>query len=258
MGTSILCFYGKLEREVLIAASKIFTTICSHQILNPARTSKVFSVFLCIGDVNLKLYQEISRQNSFYATFFYRESPESSEFVLDLNSVLSTYGPTTSPKIASVAVFDLDDTIITPERVIFYEKIFEDLELFREIFDYVVLWTHGTEDYLSAQLNNLKFKFDVLIARRRENDSPDIPNKGLAAVLRELNATYNVHEISYSILVDDKLSNFNNDYDLMLFVDRKPMDGFYRAAVDVIRQRVINSTNVGDRVIMASSIARVK
>jgi hypothetical protein len=222
--------------------------------LNPNITAKVFSVLLAVGSEYLNFQKNIEAQNSFYVTYYYEKMPSQQQFLMDLYKVTSVYSPLPNPIARSVAVFDLDDTIISPELELFYDNILIDLELFREIFDYIVLWTHGTANYLQSRMRSIDFKFDLLMARKDDIDLPPALNKGLAAVLRELNNKYNVQCIKYSLLVDDKLSNYNQDYDCMLHIDSQPRDGFYRSAYSAVRKKFVDGSKT--KMILASKIQK--
>lgn len=232
---------GLIDRKLLICASKIFSNIYLNQYLHPSKTSKIFSVYVAVGETNYDEYIKVCSRNCYYATFYYENSPDTEKFLSDIVNVISTYSPTVEQKSATVVVFDLDDTIITPEYKLFYNEILLDLEQFREIFDYIVLWTHGTEDYLARRMRDINFNFDIMMSRKRDIDDPPQMNKGLSAVLRCLNEKYNVKTIKYAVLVDDKLENYNQDYDFMLLIDKKPLSRFYKSALEVIRSALISN-----------------
>lgn len=234
---SVLCVYGKPGEDFLSSAACLFSEIYLNKMPGPRTTSKIFSVLLVIG--NKEFHDSIQNQNSFFKTFYYEKmSDVYASFLIELNAIVSVYSPRDMAGV-TVAVFDLDDTIISPELVLFYDSILLDLSRFREIFDYLVLWTHGTEDYLAQRMRKIDFKFDILMSRRRDIDIAPDNNKGVGAVLRELNKEFGVQSIKYALLVDDKIQNYNNDYECMLLIDNVPNNGFYKKAYEHIKDMLI-------------------
>lgn len=121
-------------------------------------------------------------------------------------------------KRASVCVFDLDDTLIDFEGNLKSSNIRDVIEYTGDIFDYVVLWTHGSTGHANRYIERYGFKFDLVISR---NDlAPIICNKGIGLVLRELNRARdpstglncNVTEFTFTCLVDDLKKNYCKDY----------------------------------------------
>lgn len=144
----------------------------------------------------------------------------------------------------SVAVFDYDDTIVDANQNFFYDKICEDIQEYRTCFDYLILWTHGSTDYIKEELkkkkalNNL---FDVVIAKQREFEYGE--NKGKGAILKILNKSFHVAQISYSLLVDDKDENFMQDYTFFIKPTKVPRH-FYRAKLKDIEKLIDSKKNV--------------
>jgi hypothetical protein len=154
---------------------------------------------------------------------------------------------------ANIIVFDLDDTLITENGKLFYDKIFDDLKQYRKVFDYMVLWTHGTEDYLHeiwSKIQRESFKFDLYMARKINVEITSY-NKGMAAVLRELNRIYSVESLGYTVLVDDKLSNYVYDYDTLVHITSEPKEHYYRYVLDTLKIEKDNfrKTNICNRII---------
>jgi len=130
----------------------------------------------------------------------------------------------------TVAVFDFDDTLVNEQTQPFYKSLWKDLKLYRDHFDYVILWTHGSENYMADFLRkeekNINNIFNLIITRKATEHEGK--NKGLGAILRKLNINFGVKSISFAILVDNLDTNFINDYDLFWHVDpNKIINNYY-------------------------------
>ncbi|KAG8148348.1 uncharacterized protein [Chelonus insularis] len=117
----------------------------------------------------------------------------------------------------SLIVFDLDNTLIDDSLRPLSKNLEFQLSVFRKLFDYVVLWSHGTSTHVSNALNSLKlpYRFFHVIITRADWQSCG-GNKGLGFVLSILYNKYKVREITFSCIVDDTKANFTNDY--MVFI----------------------------------------
>lgn len=145
----------------------------------------------------------------------------------------------------SVAVFDFDDTIVDENQKLFYPSILNDIELYKTVFNYIILWTHGSTDYIQYEMKNkskLSKLFDIVIAKQRDFEYGE--NKGKGAILKLLNKEFKITQISYSLLVDDKNSNYMNDYTYFIQPTKIP-EKFYRKQLENIKKEIIlNNKNV--------------
>ncbi|CAD6235213.1 GSCOCT00014130001.2-RA-CDS [Cotesia congregata] len=119
---------------------------------------------------------------------------------------------------ASVVVLDLDDTLIDDSIRSRSRQLIDQLNEFKRIFNYVVLWSHGTSEHVRDSLRTVKIPenfFDVTITRPTLQSCGS--NKGIGIVMAELYTRYQVRELTFSCIVDDLPSNFTDDY--MLYVN---------------------------------------
>lgn len=122
----------------------------------------------------------------------------------------------------SVVVWDLDDTIIREDDTIKCSK--EILKQWRSQFDYMVLWSNGSADHVSTQLDRLEITdlFDMTIALSKfENGGT---NKPYGVVLKELNKKFNIPYTTISVLIDDLEENYDDDYDVFVCCASKKYD----------------------------------
>lgn len=194
--------------------------------------SKTFSVHLMFGDKDGSLYRRHHRLNIFC---FYHSWIDSFPSIEDVEKhIYILYSgfykniKYMSGRRNDVIVFDMDETLIDRDTVPYYKNIFKELELYRKYFKYIILWTHGTTSYLSEI--DLDFKFDLYISRNAD----DSENKGLGAILREMNVSYGISCLDFCVLVDDTISNYENDYDVFVHVKRKPSYGSFQNALNKI------------------------
>lgn len=124
-------------------------------------------------------------------------------------------------KAVSVAVFDLDETIIDRSDTLVSNTIVDFYKGIRKDFHYVILWSHGNKrhvDRVSSTLDSeFGITFDCIIHRGCVEDVVDKQNdvninKGAGKVLQILNKKFKVTSLYMSVLIDDLPSNFTNDY----------------------------------------------
>lgn len=253
----MLCIYSDVEIndvDFLLTLRKLFTKVyLNGRLPSPNISAKIFSVLMVIGESHDNLYNDVKSSNSFYGVIKFKTKPSINVFINELTSNVPVYKmiETSERSNVNVAVFDMDDTIITPEYELFYKNILNEIDCYREYFQYIVLWTHGTEDYLYKRMMDINYNFDLLIARKREIDDAPKENKGLAVILRELNKKFQVQSLGYTLLVDDRMTNYKNDYDSFLFIDRLPTKNFYLLALDRIRKNIMRNKR---EIIVASTI----
>lgn len=154
-----------------------------------------------------------------------------------------------SQRICTVIVFDLDDTLIDVNDQPLVGNLQNFIENTRNIFDFVVLWSHGTCEHVhhNLKLHNLQSSFDLVISR---NYKEQTKNKSIGLVFKELHKKFNIAQISMSALVDDLHSNFNEDYDYYLQVPRsnaKTVEKFYNFAFEKLQCLIFN--NIRHRII---------
>lgn len=120
-------------------------------------------------------------------------------------------------KIASVAVVDLDDTLINENCEILIENLNNYLIIMKRFFDYIIIWSHGNQSHVNYAFNSVlapyKKYFSDIIARSSQFKSN---NKGIGIILRFLNRKYDVCQLSHTMLVDDQSCNYNRDYDYFI------------------------------------------
>lgn len=218
----------QLYKEKLIKSLAVYFTVLTKT-YDPNIVGKRFSVYISIG----KPCE--NNTDSFYRYLEYKsKAPGIQDIVETLAEMYNNYNKYCIPnkKRTNVIVFDMDDTLINYDTIPFYKTIFEELKEYKEYFDYIILWTHGTTPYLEEV--KLDFKFDLYMSRSYKNTT----NKGLGAVFRELNNKYNVSKLDFCVLVDDLSDNFIDDYDLFVKVDKKPTKGSYKRTLDEIVKRL--------------------
>lgn len=159
-----------------------------------------------------------------------------------------------SQTLHSVIVFDLDDTLIHEDdnttttntnnniinndttslnkdiheiktyknRKIEFVDIVKIVNFARCIFDKVILWSHGTTKHVYKMLNLGKYTnvFDLIISRDNAMPTDICPNKGIGFVLKQMNIHFKTTRITKACLVDNEISNFNNDYDFFIHVTK--------------------------------------
>lgn len=212
-------------KRKMIKTLKNYGTILTKD-FNPNITSKCFSVHISLGK---EKQTNLHYQNLFYTYIEYKSSFPSIDGIAQ--KILQLYSYFARPmyplqRRMDIIVFDMDETLIDKNLKPFYNDIFKELELYRNYFTFIVLWTHGTTTYL-ADIKLLNFKFDLYISRSNE----DSENKGLGAILVELNKTYGIKKLDFCVLVDDSSFNFKNDYDLFVNVNKTPICGSYKATL---------------------------
>lgn len=209
--------YQLYKRKLILSLQPFFTSVLTKT-FNPNLVGKCFSVHISLGGTPAN-----PNKNYFYRYLSYKSAfPEINQILDILSRVYASFKTTElTNRRTNVIVFDMDDTLIDKSTIPFYKKIFDDLKLYKELFQYVVLWTHGTTPYLSEV--KLDFQFDLYLSRNGEESE----NKGLGAVLRELNKSHRVTKLDFCVLVDDGTFNFEGDYDLFLHVNAKPTSSSY-------------------------------
>ena len=155
----------------------------------------------------------------------------------------------TSSAVCTVIVFDLDDTLIDDKNQPLVSNLAEFIDHTRTIFDYVVLWSHGTCEHVHSNLKMYKLQksFDLVISR---NYNENTKNKSIGLVFKELHKKFNISQISMCALVDDLKDNFNEDYDYYLQVPRsnaKTVEKYYKFAFEKLQCLIFN--NVRNRII---------
>lgn len=119
----------------------------------------------------------------------------------------------------SILVLDLDDTIINKDGKYMIKDIKIVLHELMQLYDLVVLWSHGCSRHvnnsLQTSIQELDFKFDHIITKTTDTLSR---NKGFGRIFKDLNLKYGIGEVSFSTLIDDQANNFVGDYDCFLHV----------------------------------------
>ncbi|XP_025200471.1 uncharacterized protein LOC112598286 [Melanaphis sacchari] len=118
--------------------------------------------------------------------------------------------PTYGLRKLRVVVFDLDQTLIDDNPVDC--KLFENhetvLNVARENYDFVVLWSHGSSLHVNNYVARLKFNFDLVL-----NDVDDKNVQNCKNLLNIYNYLSTDCRIIYAVLVDDSPYNWTPEYD---------------------------------------------
>ena len=151
---------------------------------------------------------------------------------LHLNYVKNIIEP--HPK--SVIVFDLDETIIDQDYHLVCSYVKEILQESRNIFDYMVLWSHGATSHVQKAISLYKLDklFDLVLTRGRFQN--ECFNKGFGFVLKHLNRIHGVSKVNLSILVDDQDTNFNNDYNYFFKVNNEIDNNEYKKNFTILKE----------------------
>ena len=152
------------------------------------------------------------------------------------NSHLNYVRNIIDPHPKSVIVFDLDETIIDQDYRLVCTYVRKVLQESRNIFDYMVLWSHGTTSHVQKAISLYKLNklFDLVLTRGRFQS--ECFNKGFGFVLKHLNKIYGISKVNLSVLVDDQDTNFNNDYNYFLKVNDKIDDNEYKKNFTILKK----------------------
>lgn len=122
---------------------------------------------------------------------------------------------------ASVIVFDIDDTVVDEQNKPFADDLNESILKLRSIFDYIGVWSHGTTNHILPILKKLLTQYDVHFDFVITRDDC-IQNKSAAQILNIVNQKFDISQLSFSVLIDDTISNFAEDYDLFIHIKSPP------------------------------------
>lgn len=89
----------------------------------------------------------LARAHEWAKNFFITSSPSPSS--------------SSSPFYKSIIVFDLDSTLIDPRDKI-YDSCLRLLRVARQLYDYVVIWSHGSTLHVHKQVNNIERRMYIL------------------------------------------------------------------------------------------------
>jgi hypothetical protein len=204
--------------------------------VNNDRSCKKFSVYLYIGE-NKLTFMDAKIKNMHIMYMMCPYSTHMDQIKAKIKENADNYFRNNFQFPSNVIVFDMDETLITCDLNLFYRDIFKDLQLYRSVFEFIILWTHGTEDYLHetwSKFDTEEFTFDMFMSRRVSIDRTDF-NKGLGAVLKQLNVKFGIQKLGFTTLVDDKESNFESDYDVFVHITSPPTDGFYQRLLPILK-----------------------
>lgn len=120
-----------------------------------------------------------------------------------------TFNNNIEEKLKSLIVYDLDETLFTSEDELIRGSL-NHLHLSRNLFDIVVLWSHGSSEHVERLLEilhkkNKKFKFDLIL----KNENGHCP-KNLLSLYRFFPDIRFDSRKCY--LVDDSLENYTPEY----------------------------------------------
>jgi hypothetical protein len=225
--------YRIYKRQLINTMMKYFSVVFTKE-PDPNIVSKTFSVYLILGCSDEMLRTEQAR--NIVCSYHAWKSPFPNICDIERQVFTSYCGFQRNIKPGfernNVIVFDMDETLIDRDTIPYYKEIFKEISEYRDYFKYIILWTHGLTSYLSEV--KLDFEFDLYMSRNDEHSE----NKGLGAVLRELNKSCGVSHLDFCVLVDDTPSNFENDYDLFLHIVNKPSRNTYKKALGEVVSRM--------------------
>lgn len=144
------------------------------------------------------------------------------ELFTELSDMYQVFEKNAVLQDCSIIVFDLDDTLIDEKYNLLSPKMPKILGITKNIFDYVLLWSHGDACHVRHSLLTNKLHenmFDMIITRGTLQK--DWYNKGLGYLLKEANRTLKIGSLSFSVLADDLLSNWIGDYDCFVLIPQK-------------------------------------
>lgn len=133
-------------------------------------------------------------------------------------ATLYNKGPLCSIRYVSIAVFDLDRTLVYSDELPNfgpmpnYEKV---LQTARHHFNLVVLWSHGGTIHVHEQLSAIDFKFDLVLCLDENSKSTC---KNLLHIYNHLPSNV---RFTYAVLIDDSAYNWTPEYNCMIIPDRK-------------------------------------
>ena len=125
--------------------------------------------------------------------------------------------PISRTEAKSVAVLDLDDTLINSTGEIIINNLHQYLERLRQHFTYIVLWSHGCQRHVNHIFQNNMAPyvqyFNLIITR---NSVCQKSKKGIGYILKQLNLKFQTTSLSTTLLIDDQFCNYNSDYDYFI------------------------------------------
>lgn len=156
------------------------------------------------------------------------------------------YKDNTAYKQATVAVFDLDDTIINRHDELVDNYIIRYINNIKNLFKYVVLWSHGIDEHVNKFTSALEHEYGIVFdfSIKRDKYFTGQINKGAGLVLKLLNNKYGVTELTASILIDDLKTNYTRDY---LFYVQVPYENI-KETLELTLPPLINTLKVGSNV----------
>lgn len=162
--------------------------------------------------------------NNYTKIFKFNENIQVDELVYEVASYLENFYKI--PKLVSVVVFDLDDTIIDENDKLLYSGILEEIKTITSYFDYSVLWSHGLSTHVMRNVERYKLDriFDHIMYR---NINVEDNNKSVGTVLQQLNQLYEVTGFTFTVLFDDLELNNIGDYDVQYKIPRHMGESYY-------------------------------
>lgn len=201
---------------------------------NSNKYRKMLSILVFIGDIDdVELKNKFDREvaeNQYVKYLFINYDIEKLKDIQEIYNKFSYKIQltkfSTSPSMittsttnhgVNVCVFDLDLTIITHNGDLYYENILNDIYIYKEHFDYLILWSNGDTEYVYGFIEKypkMKKIFNFIITRKPNESIQN--NKGIAYILNYLYENNNITKLNFTCLVDDLPSNFCGDYDVFM------------------------------------------
>ncbi|ABO45334.1 unknown [Gryllus bimaculatus nudivirus] len=137
--------------------------------------------------------------------------------------------------LKSVIVYDLDETLFTSRDELIPGSL-KNLQISRNLFDIVILWSHGSSEHVERLLDILNkelknFKFD-LILKNENGHSP----KNLLSLYRYFpNVRFHPQKC---YLIDDSLENYTPEYsNVIVPVNLKSTNDIFPTLVYLMKER---------------------
>lgn len=186
---------------------------------------KSYSMKINITD---KWDAKLDETNNIHVNYYHLDLTKKIDFDLVNNEILfnllTFFDKSCSQTHKSVAIVDLDDTLIDKDGEIIIQNLNQYLHILRTMFDYVILWSHGSIGHVNHVFNKnlapFKKSFSDVIAR---TSSFFCMNKGIGTVLRHLNQKFSICSLSHTLLIDDQSKNYKYDYDYFIHAPNIPV-----------------------------------
>ena len=204
----------KSEMPVLFIKENNENDIHAKYIYNIEFINVRMHQYSCKFNLTRRMYSSLMNKNKNQCidTFNCLFSNEIRTYIPLILNKLRNFNIATRENVPLVVV-DLDDTLITERIECITPQIYNKLKKLQKT-SFLVLWSHGTTSHVNESLKetNCCINFDVIFSRSVFTDS--CANKSLSTVFRELNRLHSVKSLGLTVLIDDLIENYENDYDI--------------------------------------------